>query len=300
MKGASFLGVSAGPGGPIAHGSTSQGRPGAWLLGDDRSWSAVPDDGSTGDVHGYLSDLVPATDGSGAIAVGGIGYGPGAWVIEPGIPGEDIVEPTSEPTPESTPRPTAKPAPGATAGERYLLRGLPARIRETCVPRRESLPDGTIAAIDCNPDAAAIELTTFYLMTTKDANAVLQLRADTYGVHRKLGTPCVDGKPGYILEEGWVGTGICYLDEQGRPNLQIVADTDASCHPAALTLDGRTIRKPTVYTGILGAGGIRQLLVAYYGQSMWWAYPDGKRGPLSANDVGGGVCEDVAPEKLPQ
>jgi hypothetical protein len=129
-------------------------------------------------------------------------------------------------------------------------------------------------------------------MATKAANAVFTERAADY-VGSAWGD-CEAGKPGYIDEGGWTGHGICYLDEQGRPNLRFVEDVEADCHPDPVTVGGTVVRKPTVYYGVLGTGGIRRLVRAWRSSDIWWAYPDGKRGALPG-DTGAPYCRDIAP-----
>ena len=241
--------------------------------------------------------MVPTIDGRGAVAVGGIDYGPGAWIIEPGTPTE-VVEPTPtlEPTPEPTPVPTRRPTPrptpvptaapaANTAAERYLINGLPPRVRGTCVPNRDDLPEGTVAAILCEPDVAGVERVGYYLMTTRDANAVIRERQDEY-----LGPNPRGVCPGIVDEAGWAGYGICYVDEQGRPNLRFIEFEDDFCHPDPVTLGGTVVRKPTVYTGVVGTGRLMPLLTAWLGSRIQWNYPDGTNPPDQGDSTGGVNC----------
>jgi hypothetical protein len=194
---------------------------------------------------------------------------------------------------------TPEPTPGTaanTAAERYLLDGLPRRIRDTCEPHRDDLPDGTVAAILCRPDVEGVARVGFYLMSTTDAMATLEQRIDEYDVPDRF-TWCQRDRPGRFGEAGWAGTGICYVDEEGRSNLRIVEDTGAWCHPDPLRVGGTTVRKPTVYTGVLGTTRLRDLFGAWAASSNWWAYPDGLRGPDDSGSVGGVTCQGIAPDR---
>ena len=303
--GSLFLGVAPGEEDTIVYGgygpAFSEPIPAAWWVDGEGVLGRmdVPDDAVTG--MGVITDYVPFGTVRGGVAVGveegRSGEQPVIWVVEPVAEGPEATPeptpvPTRRPTPRPTPRPTATPA-ANTAAERYLLNGLSRRVRDTCVPNRESLPEGTVAAILCEPDVSGVERVGFYLMTTRDADALFQERIDEYKVPKKYFL-CEEGKPGRFAEAGWTGSGICYVDDQGRPNLRIVEDVAAECHPGPVTLGGTVIRKPTVYTGVLGSEDISQLYRAWMALPMEWVYPDGDIG-AEPGQVGGPVCAAPRP-----
>jgi hypothetical protein len=282
----------------------SETVPAAWVLG--ATGALEPLGIAVGDVPvtGIITDFAPdEVRGSGGIAVGieaaMDGEQPAIWVVAPMDAEVATVTPTPEPTPRRTPRATPEPTPPKTPrptatpvavseAERYLINGVAPRIRSSCKPKRDDLPDGTVAAILCTPAVKGVARVGYYLMSVPHANAVLQERQATY-LGSDPGWGCDTGEPGIWSEAGFAGRAICYLDEEGRPNLRIVEFADAYCHPDPVRLGDTVVRKPTVYVGVLGSTTIRDATFAWI-RRLQWNYPDGADPVDSGNSTGGANC----------
>ncbi len=281
----------------------SEPEPAAWWLDADGQLQrmSTADGGVLG--AGILTDYAPFRTTQGGVAVGieadRDGEQPVIWVVEPA--GEEpsaTPEPTPTPTakPTRTPRPTPRPTPApatVSAAERYLINGVAPRIRSTCAPKRDDLPDGTVAAILCTPDVAGVARVGYYLMSTRDANTVLRERRDEYlGSQPDWG--CDTGDPGIWGGAGFAGRAICYRDAEGRPNLRVVEFSSPFCHPDPVTLGGTMVRKPTVYVGVLGSTDIRELTTGWL-RRLRWNYPDGVDPPDQGDSTGGPSCGEPWP-----
>ena len=132
-------------------------------------------------------------------------------------------------------------------------------------------------------------------MTTKDAGAVLDERAAEYLKPSSRG-PCQLGKPGYLQEVRLDSCGHLLPGRGGCVEPAHHLAIGGPCHPDALTLDGTVIRKPTVYSGVLGSKDLKQLTRAWVASRSWWAYPDGKRGESCPDCIPGFFCNDIAPD----
>lgn len=138
-----------------------------------------------------------------------------------------------------------------TAAEKVLLGAVRKDIAQTCEPRRSQNPAGTIAALQCEPDAPQVADMAYYLMESNDAEKVYQQRMRAYQV--KEGTQdrsCANGRPSQMW---WVGGGFevagCYRNEDGRANLRFV-NTLAQCRQ--LTAGDRQVKNPSIYIAVLG------------------------------------------------
>jgi heat shock protein HslJ len=155
-----------------------------------------------------------------------------------------------------------------SAAEKVLLEGIPADIRATCSPRRSANPAGTVAAVQCKPNAAVVRDMAYYLMDGDDADAVFMERVNQAG---KLGSKrCSKGKPAVTY---WVGGGptaeLCYRNDDGRANLRFERLATAC---KQLKVDGKTLKTPTFYVAVLGHDGNIKKLAD-------WATNDGKASP---------------------
>ena len=147
----------------------------------------------------------------------------------------------------------AKPKAAAfTSAERVLLKGIPATIRGTCVPRRSQNPAGTIAALQCAPKTSTVEDMAYYLMDGPDASKVFEQRMDGNWV-TDTGKRCSKGQR---TKTYWVGGGVttegCYRNDSGKANLRFLEPANG-CRQ--LKVDGDWIKRPTIYTAVLGPDG---------------------------------------------
>jgi len=147
----------------------------------------------------------------------------------------------------------AKSKPAAfTAAERVLRRGIPAAIRDTCVPRRSQNPTGTIAAVQCAPDTSTVADMAYYLMDGPDASKVFEQRMDANGV-KDSGKRCSEGQK---TKTYWIGGGVttegCYRNDSGKANLRFL-DPANGCKQ--VKADGSWIKRPTIYIAVLGPDG---------------------------------------------
>jgi len=116
---------------------------------------------------------------------------------------------------------------------KYLRAGIPKAVRPTCRQASGTLPPATIAALDCKPDAKAIDTMTYFLMRPADARATWQERMAEYGL--KAGGNCAKGKAGIQSNKRALSIG-CYKNELGYANLRLASSKVC----------------PSVYVGVLG------------------------------------------------
>ena len=116
---------------------------------------------------------------------------------------------------------------------KYLRAGIPKDVRPTCRRATGTLPPGTIAALDCKPDANAIDTMTYFLMRPSDARATWQERMAEYGL--RAGANCAKGKAGIQSNRQALAIG-CYKNELGYANLRLASSKVC----------------PSVYVGVLG------------------------------------------------
>lgn len=116
---------------------------------------------------------------------------------------------------------------------KYLRAGIPKAVRPTCRQASGTLPPATIAALDCKPDAKAIDTITYFLMRPADARATWQERMAEYGL--KAGGNCAKGKAGIQSNKRALSIG-CYKNEPGYANLRLASSKVC----------------PAVYVGVLG------------------------------------------------
>ena len=160
------------------------------------------------------------------------------------------------------------PAASFTAAERLLLKGIPWRIRKTCVPRRSALARGTVAAVQCRPASRVVSDMAYYLMDSGPAYRVFEQRRKQAGVRR--GGSCLSGKPRYDIWIGGMPTAeLCYRNSDGRANLRIL-EPATNCRK--LKVAGRTLRTPTIYIAVLGRDGD-------IGKLDRWATGNGRESP---------------------
>ena len=135
-----------------------------------------------------------------------------------------------------------------TAAERILLEAVPGNIAGTCTPRRSQNPTGTLAAVQCKPNASQVRDMAYYLMRGNAAETVFQQRMDDNGV-KKGGPQCWNGQPAVQIGTGNLGMEGCYVNDDGRANFRI-ATAAAGCNQ--VKVDGKWIKKPAVYVAVLG------------------------------------------------
>ena len=133
-----------------------------------------------------------------------------------------------------------------TQTERQLVMGIPKRIRDTCQPLRSSLPEGTLAAVRCEPRSGLVEEMAYYLTPYASAER-------TFGrVMRGNGVPqryrCDAGRPSQMLQSPYHATG-CFIAD-GRANVRLVTWA-ADCQQ--LDIGGKRVKEPAVYIAIEGS-----------------------------------------------
>ena len=132
-----------------------------------------------------------------------------------------------------------------------LLGAVRADIAKTCEPRRTQNPAGTIAALQCQPNAPEVRDMAYYLMESDHAWKVYRRRMQDNEVKNGTGNrACAFNKPSQMA---WVGGGIvnagCYRDDNGRANLRFV-NTLADCRQ--LTAGATQVKSPSIYIAVLG------------------------------------------------
>lgn len=139
-----------------------------------------------------------------------------------------------------------------TSAEQVLLKGIPAAIRGTCVPRRSQNPSGTIAAVQCAPGTATVADMAYYLMDGPAASKVFEQRMDENGVTDR-GKRCSEGQR---TKTYWIGGGVttegCYRNDSGKASLRFLEPANG-CRQ--VRVDGRWIKRPTIYVAVLGPDG---------------------------------------------
>jgi len=157
--------------------------------------------------------------------------------------------------PEASPEPSPTASPGKTAfgtAERLLLRGVPARIKATCVPARQGIPAGTVAAVECTSADSAVGSVTYHLMEKTKASRAFsrQVRkafggdTDGFGLWR-----CEQGEPGWEPSIPY-GSDACVFGGDGLAQLRIVGGVTSGC--TQLKVAGKWLREPVVYMIVEG------------------------------------------------
>ena len=189
-----------------------------------------------------------------------------------------------EPMPYVTPPPSPTPAPTATpkpirSPAADLLAGIPASVRDTCVPRRTGLVTGTLAAVDCHPDSGRIKLLSYYLLRPADARFTFASRMRQYDL--KGGADCHAGTPGIESKRAALSIG-CFVDAKGRANLRFASR--AAC--------------PAVYVGVLGTGGDIAALADAYDHAVGAPWRDPGSSLAACRSGGTGVSAPPAPTNV--
>ncbi|MFV2063429.1 MAG: META domain-containing protein [Chloroflexota bacterium] len=137
-----------------------------------------------------------------------------------------------------------------SAAEKTLIKGIPANIRTTCSPLRgNDLPNGTVAAVQCQPKTKLVDEMAYYLMEYPNALATMRSVMQANNVTR--GYSCSSGKPGFtgtmsssppFQAEG------CFV-RNGKANMRVL---DAAAECRQLKVAGTQLRKPTLYVAIEG------------------------------------------------
>lgn len=135
------------------------------------------------------------------------------------------------------------------AAERVLLEAVPAGIAADCVPRRSDNPNGTVAALQCQPDSdPVVRDMAYYLMNENDASKVWGQRMRQWAVPEN-GKSCWKGQKSRSAVTGALGLAGCYVDGNGRANLRYATEV-TNCRQ--LDAGDRRIKRPAVYIAVLG------------------------------------------------
>jgi heat shock protein HslJ len=142
------------------------------------------------------------------------------------------------------------------AAERVLLEAVPSSTRGTCTPRRSQNPAGTVAALQCEPDNAAVRDMAYYLMESRDATKAWSQRMKQYGVKDGPGS-CRKGIADAVYYTGGLQLDGCYVNEDGRANLRYVT---AATTCRQLVAGETRLKSPALYIAVLGHdGNLRKL-----------------------------------------
>lgn len=159
-----------------------------------------------------------------------------------------------------------------SATEKILLEGVPKPIKTSCRPRRSDLPAGTLAALQCPPNASAVRDLAYYLMSGNAATNVFKQRMSDNGVKGGSGQ-CRNGRAAISEDVPGPGALGCYLNTDGRANLRIV-EPASGCDQ--LKVGARTLKIPAIYVAVLGNDGdIRKL-------ARWAESPLGQDGLVTS------------------
>jgi hypothetical protein len=206
--------------------------------------------------------------------------------LAPDASAEPCVTPPPQPTPlptlAPTPMPTASPAPTRKpirSPAADLLAGIPAGVRDTCVPRSTGLVTGTIAAVDCQPDPSRIKLLTYFLLRPADARFVFSSRMRQYDL--ATGADCHAGVPGIESKRASLSIG-CFVDGDGHANLRFASR--AAC--------------PGIYVGVLGTGGDVAALATAYDAAVGAPWQDPGSSLAACRSGGTGVSAPPAPTNV--
>ena len=144
---------------------------------------------------------------------------------------------------------TNKTAGRFNASENVLLDAIPSKIRQTCTPRRDQNPSGTVAAVQCAPPTATVRDMAYYLMEGSDAMDVWQQRMDENGV-KDRDRSCTNGKAGLtVFTGGYMASG-CYINDDSRASLRYVVPAWDNC--GTLKAGGKRVDSPVLYVAVLG------------------------------------------------
>ncbi len=125
--------------------------------------------------------------------------------------------------------------------EQTLLKGIPTSIRSTCSALRGNNPAGTLAAVQCQPNARVVgEMA--YAFAKRTFNSVMA----SYNVPQ--GHRCPAGRASRGLLHPASGEG-CFVDASGRANVRLI-ELAAGCNQ--LNIDGKQVATPTIYVALEG------------------------------------------------
>ena len=143
---------------------------------------------------------------------------------QPRTPDPTATSATPTEPPPATGAPVAEVTPDAD--ERRIIAGIRADVRDHCQPRRDDLPPGTVAAVECTPPSALVDRVGFYLFEDKDAMVETYLaRLESEGVEQDSGD-CAAGEEGEMAEtpfadDPWDAPHAgCVVNEQGYANIR--------------------------------------------------------------------------------
>jgi hypothetical protein len=165
--------------------------------------------------------------------------------------------------------------PAAAAAQDVLLEGVPQRIRSRCAPLRSSLPHGTVAAIQCDPNTTIVRDMAYYLMEADDASNLFEQKMNEHDVKsaNQVGGTCWDGKKSraYAVGFGSQESG-CYKDSGGRAN-QRYLEVATNCKK--LRVDGGRLEAPALYIALQGSN-------CDYARLANWSQKNAKEGQMTS------------------
>jgi hypothetical protein len=153
---------------------------------------------------------------------------------------------------------SASPPSGSTqtasfnAAEKVLLKGIPARIANTCSPLRSSLPKSTRGAVTCRPNTNAVSSVDYYLMNGADAAAEFSSVMNQFNVPDVVAADqtCAQGVKSqrFTFGSGWQAEG-CFRTG-GTAQVRFI-DNAADCRK--LRVNKKTMPNPAIYMALQGS-----------------------------------------------
>ena len=133
------------------------------------------------------------------------------------------------------------------AAERVLVKGIPRAVRSTCRPLRgANLPNGTVAAVQCQPTRGVVDSVAYYLMDYPDAERTFLSVMNRNRVPGPGRRDCSFGRPTQMLLSPYNATG-CFVDG-GKANVRVVTWAHRFCRQ--LDVAGTRLREPVIYVAL--------------------------------------------------
>jgi hypothetical protein len=133
-----------------------------------------------------------------------------------------------------------------------LLKGIPARIANTCSPLRSSLPKSTRGAVTCRPNTNAVSSVDYYLMNGADAAAEFSSVMNQFNVPDVVAADqtCAQGVKSqrFTFGSGWQAEG-CFRTG-GTAQVRFI-DNAADCRK--LRVNKKTMPNPAIYMALQGS-----------------------------------------------
>lgn len=164
---------------------------------------------------------------------------------------EQRVKALEDATTANPPSNSTQPA-SFNAAEKVLLRGIPARIANSCRPLRSSLPKSTRGAVTCRPNTNAVTSVDYYLMNGADAASEFSSVMSQFNVPDVVAADqtCAQGVKSqrFTFGSGWQAEG-CFRTA-GTAQVRFI-DNAADCKK--LKVGGKNMPNPAIYMALQGS-----------------------------------------------